>query len=70
MSKQLVTPTITPHIRRKVMERDAPALALAHPVLLALAQQPFSQSLSSVRINGWAVVGTERIHELESRRVS
>jgi hypothetical protein len=65
MTQQLITPSIISHIRGEVMERDTPALNLAHPEPLALAQKPFSQSFSSLRIDGWAVERGERVNEVE-----
>jgi hypothetical protein len=70
MTQQLVTPSVISHIRGEVMERDTPTLHLAHPKLLALAQKPFSQSFSSLRIDGWAVERGERVDEVEGGGVA
>jgi hypothetical protein len=70
MAQQFVTPSIVSHIRGEVMERDTPTLHLAHPELLALAQKPFSQSFSSLRIDGWAVERGERVDEVEGGGVA
>lgn len=70
MTQQLIAPSIISHIWGEVMERDTPALHLAHPELLALAQKPFSQSFSSLRIDGWAVERGERVDEVEGGGVA